>query len=167
MSVTKDDVKKVARLSRIAVPEVKLETLAGELSGIMGWIEQLNEVDVEGVEPMTSVVAAKLPMRDDVVSDGSIQEQVLAKFYFISQHKFWNKIEQCFTESHSCCLRIVGWAYFGQRLECSGKSLDLNQKSFFLCKETKITSQNYDVQLFFTVDPCTIKISGEPRRRNN
>ena len=78
MSVTKDDVRKVARLSRIAVAEDKLETLADELSGIMGWIEQLNEVDIEGVAPMTSVVAATLPMRDDVVTDGSIQEQVLA-----------------------------------------------------------------------------------------
>ncbi|MEM9178779.1 MAG: Asp-tRNA(Asn)/Glu-tRNA(Gln) amidotransferase subunit GatC [Pseudomonadota bacterium] len=78
MSVTKDDVRKVARLSRIAVPEDKLETLAGELSGIMGWIEQLNEVDIDGVAPMTSVVASTLPMRDDVVTDGGIQEQVLA-----------------------------------------------------------------------------------------
>jgi aspartyl-tRNA(Asn)/glutamyl-tRNA(Gln) amidotransferase subunit C len=78
MSVTKDDVRKVARLSRIAVPEDRLETLAEELSGIMGWIEQLNEVDIEGVAPMTSVVAAKLPLRDDVVTDGNIQDQVLA-----------------------------------------------------------------------------------------
>ncbi|MEL6725062.1 MAG: Asp-tRNA(Asn)/Glu-tRNA(Gln) amidotransferase subunit GatC [Pseudomonadota bacterium] len=78
MSVSKDDVRKVARLSRIAVPDDKLETLAGELSGIMGWIEQLNEVDIEGVEPMTSVVEAKLPKREDVVTDGAIQDQVLA-----------------------------------------------------------------------------------------
>lgn len=78
MSVTKDDVRKVARLSRIAVTEENLETLASELTGIMGWIEQLNEVDVEGVAPMTSVVASTLPMRDDVVTDGDIQEQVLA-----------------------------------------------------------------------------------------
>lgn len=78
MSVTKDDVRKVARLSRIAVPEERLESLASELSSIMGWIEQLNEVDVDGVEPMTSVVEATLPMRDDVVTDGNIQEQVLA-----------------------------------------------------------------------------------------
>lgn len=78
MSVTKDDVRKVARLSRIAVPEEKLESLAGELTGIMGWIEQLNEVDIDGVEPMTSVVEAKLPLRDDVVTDGGIQDQVLA-----------------------------------------------------------------------------------------
>lgn len=78
MSVTKEDVRKVARLSRIAVPEERLEQLAAELTGIMGWIEQLNEVDVEGVEPMTSVVAATLPLRDDIVTDGDIAEQILA-----------------------------------------------------------------------------------------
>ena len=78
MSVSKDDVRKVARLTRIAVSEDRLEPLAKELTSIMGWIEQLNEVDVEGVEPMTSVVDAKLPMRDDVVTDGNIQDQVLA-----------------------------------------------------------------------------------------
>ena len=78
MSVTKDDVRKIARLSRIAVPEAQLESLDEDVSGIMGLIEQLNEVDIDGVEPMTSVVAAKLPMREDVVTDGSIQDQVLA-----------------------------------------------------------------------------------------
>ncbi len=78
MTVTRDDVRKVARLSRIAVPEERLDELAGELNGIMGWIDQLNEVDVEGVEPMTSVVETTLPMRDDVVTDGNIQDQVLA-----------------------------------------------------------------------------------------
>ena len=78
MSVTKDDVRKIARLSRIAVPEDQMESLAEDLSGIMGWIEQLKEVDIEGVEPMTSVVAAKLPLREDVVTDGNIQDQVLA-----------------------------------------------------------------------------------------
>ncbi|MEM1146387.1 MAG: Asp-tRNA(Asn)/Glu-tRNA(Gln) amidotransferase subunit GatC [Pseudomonadota bacterium] len=78
MSVTKDDVRKVARLSRIAVPEDKLEPLADELNGILDWIEQLNEVDIDGVEPMTSVVEATLPMREDVVTDGNIQDQILA-----------------------------------------------------------------------------------------
>ncbi|MEL6781250.1 MAG: Asp-tRNA(Asn)/Glu-tRNA(Gln) amidotransferase subunit GatC [Pseudomonadota bacterium] len=78
MSVNKDDVRKVARLSRIAVPEDRLEGLAGELTGILGWIEQLNEVDVDGVEPMTSVVEATLPMREDVVTDGNKQSDVLA-----------------------------------------------------------------------------------------
>lgn len=78
MSVTKDDVRKVARLSRIAVPEDRLDGLAGELNGILGWIDQLNEVDIAGVEPMTSVVAVRLPMREDVVTDGNRQADVLA-----------------------------------------------------------------------------------------
>ncbi|MBI1339731.1 Asp-tRNA(Asn)/Glu-tRNA(Gln) amidotransferase subunit GatC [bacterium] len=78
MSVDKDTVRKVARLARIAVPEDRLEPLAAELNGILAWIEQLNEVDVEGVEPMTSPVALSLPMRADVVTDGGIRDQVLA-----------------------------------------------------------------------------------------
>lgn len=78
MSVTRDDVRKVARLSRIAVSEEQLDEMAGELNGILGWIDQLNEVDVSGVEPLTSVVETRLPMRDDVVTDGDIQDQVLA-----------------------------------------------------------------------------------------
>ena len=78
MSVTKDDVRKVARLSRIAVPDEKLEGLAAELNGIMGWIEQLNEVDVDGVEPLTSVVETSLPMRKDEVTDGNRRDEVLA-----------------------------------------------------------------------------------------
>ena len=78
MSVTKDDVRKVARLSRIAVTEERIEPLANELTAIMGWIEHLTAVDVDGVEPMTSVVDATLPMRDDVITDGNIQDQVLA-----------------------------------------------------------------------------------------
>lgn len=78
MTVTKDDVRKVARLSRIAVAEARLDPMAEELSGIMGWIDQLNEVDVEGVDPMTSVVATQLPMREDVISDGDKAEDVLA-----------------------------------------------------------------------------------------
>ncbi|MEM7662050.1 MAG: Asp-tRNA(Asn)/Glu-tRNA(Gln) amidotransferase subunit GatC [Pseudomonadota bacterium] len=78
MSVTKDDVKKVARLSRIAVDDSRLEGLAGELNGILNWIEQLNEVDIDGVEPMTSVVEASLPMREDKVTDGDKVDDVLA-----------------------------------------------------------------------------------------
>ena len=78
MSVTEDDVRKVARLSRIAVNEQHAEELVGELNGILAWIDQLNEVDIEGVEPMTSVVETQLPMREDVVTDGDIQDQVLA-----------------------------------------------------------------------------------------
>lgn len=70
MSIDKDTVRKVARLARIAEPEQRLEPLAKELSGILDWIEQLNEVDVEGVEAMASTVDVTLPMREDVLQDG-------------------------------------------------------------------------------------------------
>ncbi len=78
MSVDKDTVRKAARLARIAVPEARLDSLAGELNGILQWIEQLNEVNVDGVEPMTTPVKMSLPMREDVVTDGDIRDQVLA-----------------------------------------------------------------------------------------
>ncbi len=78
MSVDKETVRKVARLARIAVPEQRLEPLAAELNGILAWIEQLNEVDVAGVEPLTTPVPMTLPMREDVVTDGDIRDQVLA-----------------------------------------------------------------------------------------
>ncbi len=78
MSVTKDDVRKVANLARIDLPEDRVEPMTDELNGILKWIEQLDEVDVEGVEPMTSVVETALPMRDDVVTDGNIQDKILA-----------------------------------------------------------------------------------------
>lgn len=78
MSVDKKTVSKVARLARIAVPEERLEPMAKELNTILAWIEQLNEVDVEGVEPMTTPVAMDLPMREDVVTDGGIRDQILA-----------------------------------------------------------------------------------------
>ena len=64
MAIDAATVRKVARLARIAEPEEKLEPLARELSGIMAWIEQLNEVDTDGVEPMTTSVAMSLPMRE-------------------------------------------------------------------------------------------------------
>ena len=78
MSVSKDDVRKVARLARIAVSEERLDALSAELTGILDWIEQLNEVDVDGVEAMTSVVETSLPMRDDVVTDGNKADDVMA-----------------------------------------------------------------------------------------
>ncbi len=78
MSVTNDDVRKVANLARIALPEEKVEHMTKELNSILGWVEQLNEVDVDGVEPMTSVVDTSLPMREDKVTDGNIQDRVLA-----------------------------------------------------------------------------------------
>lgn len=78
MSVSTDDVRKVARLSRIAVPEDRLESLAGELNTILDWIELLGEVDVSDEAPMTSVVDARLPMREDVVTDGNKVDEILA-----------------------------------------------------------------------------------------
>lgn len=78
MSVDKETVRKVARLARIAMPEEKLEPMAQELSGILDWIEQLNEVDIEDVEAMTTPVKMALPMREDKVTDGDIRDKVLA-----------------------------------------------------------------------------------------
>jgi len=78
LSVDKETVRKAARLARIAVPEERLEPLAAELNGILAWIEQLSEVDVSDVEPMTTSVEMSLPMREDVVTDGNIREKVLA-----------------------------------------------------------------------------------------
>ena len=78
MAIDAATVRKVARLARIAEPEEKLEPLAKELSGILNWIEQLNEVDTEGVEPMTTAVHAVLPMREDVVTDGGDPAKVLS-----------------------------------------------------------------------------------------
>ena len=78
MSVTDADVRKVARLARISITEDRVAPMTQELNTILGWIEQLNEVDVDGVEPMTSVVEASLPMREDVVTDGNIADKVLA-----------------------------------------------------------------------------------------
>ncbi|HKR87181.1 MAG TPA: Asp-tRNA(Asn)/Glu-tRNA(Gln) amidotransferase subunit GatC [Phenylobacterium sp.] len=78
MSIDAATVRKVARLARIAEPEERLEPLARELSGILNWIEQLNEVDTQGVEPMTSAVHTPLPMRKDVVTEGGDPARVLA-----------------------------------------------------------------------------------------
>ncbi len=78
MSIDAATVRKVAKLAHIRESEARLDTLAVELSGIMQWIEQLNEVDTDGVEPMASAVAVMLPMRDDVVTEGGNRDAVLA-----------------------------------------------------------------------------------------
>lgn len=77
MSIDIDTARKVAHLSRIAVKESDLPKLAGELSAVLAFMEQLNEVNVDGVEPMTSVTPMRLTRRADVVTDGNIQAQVL------------------------------------------------------------------------------------------
>jgi aspartyl-tRNA(Asn)/glutamyl-tRNA(Gln) amidotransferase subunit C len=78
MAIDAATVKKVARLARIRVADAELEPLAGELSGILAWIEQLNEVDTDGVAPMASTEAVPLPQRDDVVTDGGDPAVILA-----------------------------------------------------------------------------------------
>ncbi|WP_046020303.1 Asp-tRNA(Asn)/Glu-tRNA(Gln) amidotransferase subunit GatC [Magnetospira sp. QH-2] len=78
MSLDKDTVRNIARLARIKVPEKDLDGLAGELSQLIDWVEQLGEVDTDGVEPMTSVVHVTLPQRDDAVTDGGYPDRVLA-----------------------------------------------------------------------------------------
>lgn len=76
--VSAQDVKKIARLSRLHVEDAQTTALADELNGILAWIEQLGEVDVDGVEPMSSAVDMAAPLRQDVVTDGGLRDAVLA-----------------------------------------------------------------------------------------
>ncbi len=78
MAIDKDTARRVAHLARIRVEESELEPLAAELSGILDFMERLAEVDVEGVEPMTSVTPMALKRRPDVVTDGGIRDAILA-----------------------------------------------------------------------------------------
>ena len=78
MALDKDTVARIARLARLKVPDEELGALAGELSGVFSWIEQLNEVDTAGVEPLSSVSDVTLPLRADKVTDGGIAAKVLA-----------------------------------------------------------------------------------------
>ena len=78
MSVDVDTVRRIAALARLEVPEDQLEGLAGELNNILGWVEQLSEVDTEGVAPMAAVTPMSLRLRDDEVSDGGMADDVLA-----------------------------------------------------------------------------------------
>jgi aspartyl-tRNA(Asn)/glutamyl-tRNA(Gln) amidotransferase subunit C len=77
MSIDIETARRVAKLARIRVEEADLPRLAGELSGILTFMEQLNEVDVAGVDPMTSVTPMRLKRRKDEVTDGSIQDRIL------------------------------------------------------------------------------------------
>ena len=78
MSIDVKTAARVAHLARIAVKDEDLPALARELSGILGFMEQLNEVDVTGVEPMVSVTPMRLKRRADVVTDGGMADRVLA-----------------------------------------------------------------------------------------
>ena len=88
MALDRATVANIAKLARIKVPDGELDGLADELSNILGWIEQLNEVDIAGVEPMTSVVAVDLPARRDIVTDGGYAEKIVANAPETFEHYF-------------------------------------------------------------------------------
>tara|TARA_B100002052_G_C15427150_1_gene395384 strand:+ start:136 stop:423 length:288 start_codon:yes stop_codon:yes gene_type:complete len=78
MSLDRDDVRKIAFLARIKIEDAELKPLADELNSIIGWVEQLGEVNTEGVQPMTSVAEMLAPQRPDQVTDGNVTQKVLA-----------------------------------------------------------------------------------------
>lgn len=88
MSVDIATVKRVAHLARIAVSEEEANRMTGELNGILGFVEQLSEVDVSGVEPMTSVMPMAMKKRADVVTDGGIPEIVVGNAPASEDHFF-------------------------------------------------------------------------------
>ena len=88
MSVDADTVRRVAHLARIAVVDDEVASLQGELNAILAFVEQLAEVDVEGVEPMTSVTPMAIKMRDDKVTDGGIADDIIANAPAHEHHFF-------------------------------------------------------------------------------
>lgn len=78
MSIDTETARKVAKLARIKVEETDLPALAQEFNAILGFVEQLNEVDVDGVEPMVSVTPMRLKRRQDAVTDGGMQAKILS-----------------------------------------------------------------------------------------
>ena len=88
MSVDTATVRHIAKLARIAVTDGEVEALVPELNNILGWIEQLQEVDVSGVQPMTAVIPNTLRLREDVVTDGGKRDDVL-KNAPVAEHGFF------------------------------------------------------------------------------
>ncbi|WP_294174372.1 Asp-tRNA(Asn)/Glu-tRNA(Gln) amidotransferase subunit GatC [uncultured Sphingomonas sp.] len=78
MSVDTATVRHIARLARLKMSDAEVEAMVPELNNILGWVEQLGEVDTDGVEPLTAVIDLGLRLRDDRVTDGGIQDEVLA-----------------------------------------------------------------------------------------
>ena len=78
MSVSSEQVRHIAKLARIAMSDEEIARLAPELNNILGWVEQLAEVNTDGVEPLTAVIEQKQRLRDDVVTDGNIRDELLA-----------------------------------------------------------------------------------------
>ena len=88
MSVDAATVKRVAHLARIALPEEEVERMQGEINAILGFVEQLAQVDVEGVEPMTSVTPTRLKHRADAVTDGGMADAIVANAPLSEDHFF-------------------------------------------------------------------------------
>jgi aspartyl-tRNA(Asn)/glutamyl-tRNA(Gln) amidotransferase subunit C len=78
MSVDTATVRHIAKLARLAMSDAEVEALVPELNNILGWVEQLSEVDTSGVEPLATVIEQKLRLRDDVIDDGDVRDKVLA-----------------------------------------------------------------------------------------
>jgi len=78
MPVSTEQVRHIARLARIAMSDEEIERLAPELNNILGWVEQLGEVNTDGIEPLTAVIDQKLRLRHDAVTDGNIRDEILA-----------------------------------------------------------------------------------------
>jgi aspartyl-tRNA(Asn)/glutamyl-tRNA(Gln) amidotransferase subunit C len=88
MSVSPEQVRHIAKLARIAMSEEELERLVPELNNILRWVEQLREVDTDGVEPLATVIDLKQRLRDDVVTDGGIRDKILANAP-LAEHGFF------------------------------------------------------------------------------
>jgi aspartyl-tRNA(Asn)/glutamyl-tRNA(Gln) amidotransferase subunit C len=88
MEVDEDTVRRIARLARIKVTDAEARALEGELSGILDWVKQLDEVDTENVEPMARVTPMRLKMRADKVGDGEIADDIVANAPAREDHFF-------------------------------------------------------------------------------
>jgi aspartyl-tRNA(Asn)/glutamyl-tRNA(Gln) amidotransferase subunit C len=88
MSVDRETVRRIARLARLAVDEEQVAAMEAELNALLSWVEQLREVNVEGVPPMTSVVAQQLKMREDQVTDGGCADDLMANAPAAENHFF-------------------------------------------------------------------------------
>ena len=88
MSVDAATVRRIAHLARIAVTEAEVPHLQGELNAMLAFVEQLSEVDVEGIEPMTSVMPMEMKKRQDVVNDGGIADDIVANAPATENHFF-------------------------------------------------------------------------------
>jgi aspartyl-tRNA(Asn)/glutamyl-tRNA(Gln) amidotransferase subunit C len=88
MQVDEATVRRIARLARIKISEAEAKGLEKELSGILNWVEQLDEVDTASVEPMTRVVPIELKKREDVVTDGDIADEIVKNAPMVEDHYF-------------------------------------------------------------------------------